>query len=185
MPAQLATPPASGARAPHEARHAQGATCLARACPGSALIAGHPAKRQAVPSSRCQAQADSTVQALVREVEKRKLRPLPTNTENVADDASLHNPLQRHQRLSTGWMGVRPRLLKAVADTPGLGAPAAWQEQAAAAGCPRESAPASSSAAVSSSARCPSALLARRWSWNTRASWSRRPRTTITRPGAS
>lgn len=33
-------------------------------------------------------------------------RPLPKNVENVADDPSLANPLARHQRLSTGWMGV-------------------------------------------------------------------------------
>lgn len=32
--------------------------------------------------------------------------PLPKNVENRADDPSLENPLQRHKRLSTSWMGV-------------------------------------------------------------------------------
>ena len=48
----------------------------------------------------------STVHALVREIEKSRLRELPRDVENVADDPNLHNPLQRQQRLSTGWMGV-------------------------------------------------------------------------------
>jgi len=34
------------------------------------------------------------------------LKQLPKAVENVADDPTLANPLQRHQRLSTGWMGV-------------------------------------------------------------------------------
>lgn len=34
------------------------------------------------------------------------LKPLPREVENLADDPSLHNPLQRMQRLGTGWMGV-------------------------------------------------------------------------------
>mmetsp|Transcript_43742 Transcript_43742/g.109746 ORF Transcript_43742/g.109746 Transcript_43742/m.109746 type:complete len:380 (+) Transcript_43742:451-1590(+) len=33
-------------------------------------------------------------------------RPLPRDVENVADDPNLANPLLRHQRLSTAWMGV-------------------------------------------------------------------------------
>lgn len=32
--------------------------------------------------------------------------PLPRAVENVADDPLLHNPLQRMERLSTGWFGV-------------------------------------------------------------------------------
>ena len=34
------------------------------------------------------------------------LKSLPRTVENAADDPTLANPLQRHQRLSTGWMGV-------------------------------------------------------------------------------
>lgn len=34
------------------------------------------------------------------------LKPLPRDVENVADDPSLHNPLARQERLSTGWFGV-------------------------------------------------------------------------------
>lgn len=33
-------------------------------------------------------------------------KPLPRAVENAADDPSLHNPLQRMERLSTGWFGV-------------------------------------------------------------------------------
>lgn len=36
----------------------------------------------------------------------RPLKSLPRTVENLADDPKLANPLQRHQRLSTGWMGV-------------------------------------------------------------------------------
>ena len=56
----------------------------------------------------------STVHALVREIEKSRLRELPRDVENVADDPSLHNPLQRQKRLSTGWMGVSTCLQIAV-----------------------------------------------------------------------
>jgi hypothetical protein len=34
------------------------------------------------------------------------LRPLPTSVEGQADDPSLHNPLERFNRLGTNWMGV-------------------------------------------------------------------------------
>ena len=34
------------------------------------------------------------------------LKPLPRAVENIADDPSLHNPLQRLNRLGTGWFGV-------------------------------------------------------------------------------
>ncbi len=34
------------------------------------------------------------------------LLPLPRNLENPADDVTLANPLQRMERLSTGWFGV-------------------------------------------------------------------------------
>lgn len=33
-------------------------------------------------------------------------KPLPRAVENAADDPSLHNPLQRMERLGTGWFGV-------------------------------------------------------------------------------
>ncbi|CAL8466503.1 g6039 [Coccomyxa elongata] len=38
--------------------------------------------------------------------ETKALKPLPRDVENVADDPSLHNPLARQERLSTGWFGV-------------------------------------------------------------------------------
>jgi hypothetical protein len=38
------------------------------------------------------------------------LKMLPRKTEGVADDPSLHNPLARLERLSTGWFGVSPPL---------------------------------------------------------------------------
>jgi hypothetical protein len=34
------------------------------------------------------------------------LKPLPRNVEGVADDVSLANPLQRMERLGTGWFGT-------------------------------------------------------------------------------
>ena len=34
------------------------------------------------------------------------LKPLPRKVEGPADDPRLHNPLQRMERLGTGWMGV-------------------------------------------------------------------------------
>lgn len=34
------------------------------------------------------------------------LKPLPRILENVADDPRLHNPLQRLERLGSGWLGV-------------------------------------------------------------------------------
>lgn len=38
--------------------------------------------------------------------EKEALKPLPRNVENIADDPSLGNPLERMQRMGTGWFGV-------------------------------------------------------------------------------
>lgn len=35
-----------------------------------------------------------------------KLARMPKNVENRADDPSLQNPLERHRRMSTSWMGV-------------------------------------------------------------------------------
>lgn len=34
------------------------------------------------------------------------LKPLPRDVEGVADDFNLHNPLQRMERLGTGWFGT-------------------------------------------------------------------------------
>ena len=38
--------------------------------------------------------------------EQEALKPLPTNIENIADDPSLENPLERMERMGTGWFGV-------------------------------------------------------------------------------
>ena len=50
----------------------------------------------AVPASLPESASDTAV----------TLKPLPRAVENVADDPSLHNPLQRLHRLGPGWMGV-------------------------------------------------------------------------------
>ncbi len=34
------------------------------------------------------------------------LLPMPRSVEGLVDDPSIHNPLQRSERLSTGWFGV-------------------------------------------------------------------------------
>ena len=41
------------------------------------------------------------------EAEQEMLMPLPRDVENLADDPQLQNPLQRLERMSTGWFGVR------------------------------------------------------------------------------
>ena len=38
--------------------------------------------------------------------EQEALKPLPTNIENLADDPSLGNPLERLERMGTGWFGA-------------------------------------------------------------------------------
>ena len=43
---------------------------------------------------------------VVGTVEEEELKPIPRDVEGPADDPSLHNPLQRMERLGTGWMGV-------------------------------------------------------------------------------
>lgn len=40
--------------------------------------------------------------------------PLPRDVENLADDPGLHNPLERSERMSTGWFGVRSTPLPSV-----------------------------------------------------------------------
>lgn len=86
----LTTGPAQRAQAPH--RRAEG-------LPPSALPASIsiPLGDEATPLTS----TDSS-----RSTDSGQLRPLPRNVENVADDPSLGNPLQRMQRLGTGWMGV-------------------------------------------------------------------------------
>ena len=48
----------------------------------------------------------AAVPATVIEKTESLALPLPRAVENVADDPLLHNPLQRMERLSTGWFGV-------------------------------------------------------------------------------
>jgi hypothetical protein len=43
---------------------------------------------------------------VIEKVAEIEALPLPRAVENAADDPSLHNPLQRMERLSTGWFGV-------------------------------------------------------------------------------
>ena len=86
--------------------HSAASSSHARPSAPAAIFLPASLRHQAVPSVRCQAVPASTVTALVREAEKSQLRQLPRDVENVADDPNLHNPLQRQQRLSTGWMGV-------------------------------------------------------------------------------
>jgi hypothetical protein len=38
--------------------------------------------------------------------EEEALKPLPREVEGLVDDPSVHNPLQRMERLGTGWFGV-------------------------------------------------------------------------------
>lgn len=38
--------------------------------------------------------------------EQEELKPLPREVEGLVDDPSVHNPLQRMERLGTGWFGV-------------------------------------------------------------------------------
>jgi hypothetical protein len=39
-------------------------------------------------------------------MEKEILLPMPRDVEGLADDPQLANPLQRQERLGTGWFGV-------------------------------------------------------------------------------
>eukprot|EP00798_Chlamydomonas_sp_ICE-L_P007855 gene7855-1062_t len=48
----------------------------------------------------------ATVTERLKEQEMEALLPLPTDVEGIADDPSVHNPLQRMERLGTGWFGV-------------------------------------------------------------------------------
>eukprot|EP00798_Chlamydomonas_sp_ICE-L_P017414 gene17414-23714_t len=42
----------------------------------------------------------------LKEQEMEQLAPLPVDVEGLADDPSVHNPLQRMERLGTGWFSV-------------------------------------------------------------------------------
>lgn len=52
--------------------------------------------------------AYSTVSVPVKPVveEAEALQPLPRRVESPADEPSLHNPLERAERLGTSWFGV-------------------------------------------------------------------------------
>lgn len=58
------------------------------------------------------------------------LKPLPRAVENVADDPSLHNPLQRMERLGTGWMGVITELEGVIVEDTSDVVQRAWLELA-------------------------------------------------------
>lgn len=68
---------------------------------------------QASSSLRAEGRGSSAlIPVPIREVprseEEQSLLPMPRDVENLADDPQLHNPLQRSERLSTGWFGVSP-----------------------------------------------------------------------------
>ena len=57
--------------------------------------------------------ASALIPVPVRETvaDEEMLMPMPKDVENLADDPQLHNPLQRSERMSTGWFGVSIPLL--------------------------------------------------------------------------
>lgn len=84
----LEYPYAAGIGGPHNSRSVQSVVTSLAALPASLpLPAGQDRSEEAV------------------------LKPLPRAVENVADDPSLHNPLARLERLSTGWFGVSQAFL--------------------------------------------------------------------------
>lgn len=89
--------------------------CAQRPCQPGALfgLRGAPAYNKSLSRSRRSALATTAFaqpqSPPVREPEGNPGAaplPLPKTVENVADDPKLANPLERHQRLSTGWIGV-------------------------------------------------------------------------------
>ena len=80
--------------------------------PYSAGIGGPHNRRsvQSVVTSLAALPASLPLPAGKDRSEQTVLKPLPRAVENVADDPSLHNPLARLERLSTGWFGVSPAL---------------------------------------------------------------------------
>lgn len=72
--------------------------------PNRAVVAGRC--RRQVPKIVCYSTAAVPATVMERLKEEQLMLPLPRAVENPADDATLHNPLQRMERLSTGWFGV-------------------------------------------------------------------------------
>lgn len=72
-----------------------------------------------------------------RLLEEEALLPLPRHTENLADDASLHNPLKRAERLSTGWFGVIMELEGVIVESTQEAHEQAWLRTAQEFGYPR------------------------------------------------
>ena len=52
--------------------------------------------------------------------------PLPRAVENAADDPSLHNPLERMERMSTGWFGIIAEYAGVVVEDTAEAHAAAW-----------------------------------------------------------
>lgn len=63
-------------------------------------------------------------------------KQLPRNVEGAADDPRLHNPLQRMERLGTGWMGVILELDGVVVEDTSQVEARAWLQLAAEEGKP-------------------------------------------------
>lgn len=63
-------------------------------------------------------------------------KQLPRNVEGAADDPSLCNPLQRMERLGTGWMGVIMELDGVVVEDTSEAEAHAWLQLAAEEGKP-------------------------------------------------
>lgn len=86
------------------------ATGVLAALPQLAAPSLRAARRRSVPVVRSVGGTSMVAIPAVKLSEQLKeleeLRPLPRNMEGVADDPSVHNPLQRHERLGTGWFGV-------------------------------------------------------------------------------
>lgn len=84
-----------------EERHQLILLCCAR------VTEGH---QRSTASSRVSASALIPVPVRETVAEEEMLMPMPKDVENLADDPQLHNPLQRSERMSTGWFGVSNRL---------------------------------------------------------------------------
>ena len=72
------------------------------------MTEGH---QRSTASSRVSASALIPVPVRETVAEEEMLMPMPKDVENLADDPQLHNPLQRSERMSTGWFGVSNLLL--------------------------------------------------------------------------
>ena len=58
------------------------------------------------PTSSSSPHANVAAPLLIREMEREIALPMPREVEGIADDPQLANPLQRQERLGTGWFGV-------------------------------------------------------------------------------